>query len=300
MGTISAYLAKEILKMYDLSVCLAAIRRENWNRLYQSIETSIGQYTFEIIFCGPHEELPEELQGLKNVKCIQDYGCPTRAQQISIEPATGRYLTWAADDGWFLPNRLAQCIQQLDSSKEKKKAIIARYIEGGRDGLGNYCMNYHEPVRSPYYSDSFLIFNCVVMPTKYFKSLGGFDCRFEACPMAYIDLGARAQKDGCHVETTDIIFECTHFPGDSGDHAPIHYAQLDHDQPLYALIWRDPTCMTRSKIDFDNWKEQPDVWERRFGTLSEDWETPLGKAQDIPSVPAPGPSGPERPWDIKR
>ena len=255
--------------MYDLSVCLAAIRRENWERLYKSIETSIGKYSFELIFCGPHAELPEALQDLDNVKCIQDYGCPTRAQQISIGPATGRYLTWAADDGWFLPNRLAQCIQYLDDIEGEKKALIARYIEGGRDGLGNYCMNYHQPVRSPYYPDSFLIFNCVVMPTEYIKELGGFDSQFEVCPMAYIDFGARAQKDGCKVSMRVIIFECTHFEGDTGDHAPIHYAQLEHDQPLYALIWRDPTCMERIHIDFDNWKEAPEIWDRRFGHLLE-------------------------------
>ena len=51
------------LIMYDLSVCLAAIRKDNWNRLYNSIVDSIGDYTFELIFCGPHEELPEELHG---------------------------------------------------------------------------------------------------------------------------------------------------------------------------------------------------------------------------------------------
>jgi len=47
--------------MYDLSVCLAAIRKENWARLYNSVVKSAGEYSFEMIFCGPHDELPPYL-----------------------------------------------------------------------------------------------------------------------------------------------------------------------------------------------------------------------------------------------
>jgi hypothetical protein len=224
----------------------------------------VQQYTFELIICGPHKELPEELQDKSNVQHIQDFGCPTRAQQISTIPASGRYMAWAADDGWFYPNKLAECINILDRMHENKRALVTQYIEGGRDGLGNYTMNYHEPIRSPYYPNNFLIFNSVIVVLDHFRELGGFDCRFEACPMAFADLGARMQKDGCAVKLLPTIFECTHMMGDTGDHAPIHYGQIEHDQPLYRQIWRDPACVDRLKIDFDNWKEAPEVWERRF------------------------------------
>ena len=252
----------------DLSVCLAAIRKDNWEKLYNSIEASIGEeYSFEIIFCGPHAEPPDSLSEKKNITCIQDYGPPTRAQQIAIKHAKGRYMTWTADDGWFLENKLSECIKFLDSTSIDKKVVVTQYIEGGSDGLGNYSMNYHEPVRSPYYSDDFVVFNSVIMETEYFKQLGGFDCRFEACPMAYVDFGARAQKDYANVFMTGVIYECTQFVGDTGDHAPIHYAQLEHDQPLYKKIWRDPDCTKRLKIDFDNWQTAPEVWDRRFGNV---------------------------------
>ena len=82
--------------------------------------------------------------------------------------------------------------------------------------------------------------------------------------MAFVDFGARAQIDGIHVTLIGVIFECTQFPGTSGDHAPIHYAQLDHDQPLYAKIWRSSSCLDRIKIDYDNWKQAPEKWTRRF------------------------------------
>ena len=262
--------------MYDLSICLAAIRKHNWNRLYESIVESMGDYTFELIFCGPHEEGPPEMAGLENVKYIQDFGCPTRAQQLSMIPATGRYITWAADDGWYLPPgdaniTLAECINFLDEKKDDpKRCVVTRYNEGQSDGLGDpnrglYCLNTHRPVSSPHYPSNFLIFNCAILTTEYFKELGGFDCEFEACPMAFCDFGARAQLDGCDPGLVGLLFECTHFAGTSGDHAPIHHAQLDKDQPRYGSIWQAPEAPDRIKLDIDNWKNVPDVWARRFG-----------------------------------
>ena len=261
--------------MYDISICLAAIRKENWNRLHNSIVNSIGEYSFELIFCGPHKDLPEELEKLDNVRCIQDFGPPTRAQQISMRDATGRYITWTADDGWFLDGGLEKCIKQLDEVPTEKKCIVTQYNEGGSDGLGDpnagmYCMNFHEPVRSPFYPNNYLIFNSVVLPTQYFKDLGGFDCRFEACPMAFVDFGARAQLDGMEATLTGVIYECTQFPGTSGDHAPIHHAQLGHDQPLYKRIWNSSDCLERIKINFDNWQNSPKIWKRRFDEGVED------------------------------
>ena len=259
---------------YDLSVCLAAIRKENWVRLYNSIEKSVGDYTFELIFCGPHEEPPEELKNLENVKVIQDFGSPTRAQQISMADAAGRYITWAADDGWYLEGELKKCIDILDNQEGDRKCVVTQYIEGGSDGLGDpnrgmYCMNYHDPIRSPFYPNSFLIFNSAILPTQYFKDLGGFDCRFEVCPMAHADFGARAQLNGIKPTLVGVAFECTQFPGTSGDHAPVHYAQIDHDQPLYQKIWNSSTCLSGIKIDFNNWQKADKIWKRRFSGQEE-------------------------------
>ena len=291
--------------MYDLSVCLAAIRKDNWINLYNSIVNSIEDYTFELILCGPHKELPEGLKDLDNVSCIYDLGSPTRAQQISMKNATGRYVAWAADDGWFLahqqPTRtsklylavsLGACISELDAEPAEKKCVVAEYLEGGVNSIGRpMCfINRHEPVRSHLYPDHFLIFNCVIVPTQYFKDLGGFDCRFEVCPMAFIDFGVRAQLDGIKTIYKGVIFECTHSPGESGDHGPVHRAQIDHDEPLYQNIWNsdrdlrpdrrdqypekwaaaNAAAAARIKIDFDNWKQAPEVWERRFSDTSKE------------------------------
>lgn len=251
--------------MYDLTIALAAIRTYNWKRLYDSIVQSIGDYTFELIFCGPDSELPDELKNKENVKLIQDFGSPTRAQQIASLASTGRYTTWAADDGWYLPNKLKECLDILDNMNDEKKALLAFYQEDKRAGLANYSCNFHEPIRSPYYGNEYLVFNCAIVQTEYFKQLGGFDCCFEVLPMAFTDYGVRSHRDNVTVHVfEENLFECTHTPGTSGDHAPIHHAQLEHDQPLYGTMYNNPSCIDRIKIDADNWKNSPDVWKRRF------------------------------------
>lgn len=199
----------------DVSICLAAIRKHNWLRLYNSIVASInGKYTFELIFCGPHDELPDELKGISNIRCIQDFGCPTRAQQIACIAATGRYLIWTADDGWFLPGKLAAALDLIESCKDGRKALVTHYIEGGNaQGLTSFSCNFHEPVRSPFYPDSYLVFNSVILQTEHFKELGGLDCEFEVCPLAFVDYGVRTHRDGATVLFyQQNIFECTHFP----------------------------------------------------------------------------------------
>ena len=251
---------------YDLSICLAAIRKDNWNKLYESILTSIGPYTFELIFCGPHAELPDELKGISDIKCIVDFGAPTRAQQIACIAAKGEYMYYAADDGVFMPGKLKKCLDILKAEQSSKKVLVTHYDEGGKNGLASYSCNFHEPVRSPYYPDSYLVFNSVFFQTDYFKEIGGLDCRFEVCPLAFVDLGVRCHRDGIKVLLLEeVVLSCTHMPDTSGDHAPVHYAQLGHDAPLYKQIYLNPNCVGRIYIDLENWVNAPDRWLRRFG-----------------------------------
>ena len=58
--------------MYDLSVCVPSIRKENWKRLYDSIVESIGDHTFELILCGPYSDLTDYLESKKNEREIID------------------------------------------------------------------------------------------------------------------------------------------------------------------------------------------------------------------------------------
>jgi hypothetical protein len=79
-------------------------------------------------------------------------------------------------------------------------------------------------------------------------------------------MAMRTQRDGAKIHLIDLIMsQCGHMPGTSGDHAPMHYAQLDHDEPLFRSIYSDPNCVNRIKIDINNWKNSPERWVRRFG-----------------------------------
>jgi hypothetical protein len=53
-------------------------------------------------------------------------------------------------------------------------------------------------------------------------------------------------------------------PGTTGDHAPVHYAQTENDEMLFAVVYSNINSTTRKSIDFDNWQKAPSVWERRF------------------------------------
>ena len=250
--------------MYDISICVPTIRAQHWQRLYDSIVDSIGEYTFELILCGPYDELDDYLKTKDNVILIKDYGSPTRAQQIAVSKATGHYVTWGADDGWYYPGMLEKSINILNAMDDRKAILVSHYIEGNELALRNYTMNYHEPLRSPFYPNEFLIINVGIASLEYYKETGGLDCKFEVTAMAHADWGARAQLDGAPLHfLQEVLFECTQFVGPIEDHAPVHYAQIEHDQPLYAAIWRSSKCLKR-KVDFDNWQDAEVVWKKRF------------------------------------
>ena len=256
--------------MYDLSVCVPSIRKENWKRLYDSIVESIGDHTFELILCGPYSDLTYYLESKKNVVLIEDYGSPTRAQQIAASRAQGKYVTWGADDGWYIPGKLDKCMSILKKWNVDNPILATHYVEGNELALRNYYMNFHEPIRSPYYPNNFLIINLGITTLDFYKETGGLDCEFEVTAMDHADWGARAQLNGGKAYLLEeVVFECEQLVGAIGDHVPVHNTQLEHDQPLYASIWRSPTCLER-KVKFDNWKDTPAVWQRRFEESSEE------------------------------
>ena len=50
----------------------------------------------------------------------------------------------------------------------------------------------------------------------------------------------------------------------TGDHAPIHVAQLGHDEPLFRALYDDENSLNRTTIELDNWKSSPERWDKRF------------------------------------
>jgi len=52
-----------------------------------------------------------------------------------------------------------------------------------------------------------------------------------------------------------------HSPNDTRDHGPMHYAHLEHDEPLFHKIYSSPDCVNRIKVDINSWQHTEPVWK---------------------------------------
>jgi hypothetical protein len=258
------------MKDYKLSVLVPGIRTENWKKLYRSIpEAFHGEW--EIIFVGPYE-LPYDLKQFDNIKYIEDWGSPIRCQQRALYESSGEYITWAADDGFFLKGSLDIAFSLLEY-RDPDVVIMGKYKEGSGDTtsmekVNYYLLNNHEDTKSKNYPESTLMLNVGVVSRKLLIEHGGWDAEsFEVCPHAYNDLSIRLQLAGCKFIVQDeVMFICSHMPGHSGDHGPIHDGQQDHDRHVFGLMWKND--MPVRKVNVNNWEKSPGKWNRRFGSAS--------------------------------
>jgi len=253
---------------YDLSICLPGYRIENWERLYNSVYDSCKRYKWEMIICGPFpiEEIQYELPGIENFKYIFDKGSPCRCGQIATTFATGEYLTWGSDDGYFLENSLDEAID-LIKSKEYKDIVAMRYLEGPNftgvlEGPNWFVGVYHQDQRLPGVNPSWKIAPVGMYNTEYFKYLGGFDCQYDHINLSSHDLAYRVQRDGGNVYLSENAISTHHWDVNHETWRPMRDAYQLNDLPLfqkqYAEYNPDRIC-----IPYDNWKNSPSEWGRR-------------------------------------
>lgn len=247
-----------------LSILMPAIRKERWLDLYESITKSCS-HSFELILVSPYD-LPDILKKSANIKYVKDFGSPNRCFNIALSLAEGEYCTWGADDGLYQDQVLDKAIEILDKSKNYKKIISMSTIEAVRHYSEDFCyINNHKEISSPYIPNNYRLLALAMLRTKYFKELGGVDCKYETHAIGHIDLSIRSQNDGAEIEfLKDICMRLGHMPGTSGDHAPMHYAQTEHDEDLYRSLYRDKNYSPINKLDINNWKNSPSIWLRRF------------------------------------
>ena len=255
-----------------LSIILPGIRAQNWLSFYDRLEDSFDG-DFELIIISPYD-LPETLTNLPDLMHIRDWGSPARCQQIGLAHATGEYVTWGADDGYFLEGKLTEAVNLLKSTATSNKDIVTcKYIEGADTALYEdhmerdeyYKINFSEGLRAKYIPDDYWILNVGIVNTEYAKSIGGWDSMFEVTTIAHMDFAIRAQRNGSNFTMMEEpIFECSHLPDTTGDHAPIHVAQLGHDEPLFREVYNDEKSIDRITIPMDNWKGSPERWDMRF------------------------------------
>jgi len=260
------------MKRPKLSVILPGIRAPNWLSFYDRLEDSFDG-DFELIVISPYD-LPNTLADAPDIMHIQDWGSPARCQQIGLAHATGEYVTWGADDGYFLEGKLTEAVKLLESSATSEKDIVTcKYIEGAdtalyRDHMETdeyYKINFSEGLRAKFIPDDFWILNVGIVNTEYAKSMGGWDSKFEVTTIAHMDFAIRTQRNGSnYIMMKEPIFVCSHMPDLTGDHAPIHVAQLGHDEPLFRSLYNDEKSLDRTTINLDNWKSSPERWEKRF------------------------------------
>jgi len=248
-----------------LSVIVPSIRPQNLQRLYESVRQAYG-WMLEFIVVSPHPRagwLP-----FGNVTWIVDYGSPTRAQQLGILSARGEYVLWgAADDGYFLPGTVDLAVDRA----APRTVVAGKYYEGSDNPAMNerkyYLVNTHDGQRSKFVNDECLMLMVGVISRSLLLELGGVDCeKFESLPMAFNDLSVRLWHLGIEVILQDeVMFRCSHMPGHTGDHGPIHDAQTLHDEPMFKSIYNAHESLSRVDIDINNWTRAPARWERRFG-----------------------------------
>jgi len=249
-----------------LSCILAGIRPGNWLRLYDSIASAFSG-EWELIVISPYE-LPLALRDKTNIKLIKDFGTPVRCMDIGLENCSGKYITWAADDGYFLGKSLDTAVASLEG--KENTVVIGKYYEGlGNNPFMNsksyYYINFHDGSRSRFISNDCLMVMEGVVPAALLRDTGGWDTQFEVCPMAFLDLSVRLFRQGCtFIFQEETMFKCSHMPGHEGDHGPVHDAQVEHDEILFRTIYKSENEKGRCKIPLDNWKTSPEVWTRRF------------------------------------
>lgn len=245
-----------------LSVFMPTIRThllENW---YISLENSCNRHDFEVVLCGPFDP-PDIISKRENVKYIKDYGSPTRSAQIAAINCTGDYIYHVVDDILFEKNKISNELDSLDEDV----IISMRYREGKSHSGHELPLHYWTAGSSYNYTTiSPHWLNCVhfIMPRRLFKEYGGFDCKYEYLNHATHDLLFRIQSSNdirCKL-SKDTICSADWMPDITGDHAPIHYAQTEHDAQLFFSSWSNSKPVI--KIDINNFIHQSEIWKRRF------------------------------------
>jgi hypothetical protein len=248
--------------MYDISILVPAIRTTRWHALYKSIEASCNKYKWQLVLVTPFD-LPQELQGYDNIKVIKECGQVSRAVQRGMLELDSELVFLTVDDCTLMENSLDSCIDEYQSKCTYDDVLNVRYSENGDIQPESYYSARILAGTLGGVNKDWQLAPQFIMHKEKFIALGGFDCQFEYINEPVHDFMFRLQKSG-----GKIYHSMTHcciaswYESTTGDHAPIHWAQVAHDWPIFAQMYRVPN--DRLIIDYDNWKNTPEIWERRF------------------------------------
>lgn len=245
----------------DLSIIVPGYRHWEWQKLLASTVASVGDYSFEMIIVGPEDE-----SGIvdERVTFIKDYGAPGRCFQIAASHAIGKFMTWACDDGVFLPGVLSRMVDRMTEADDPKLALGLNYFEGGQPRvLDFFRARHHADQHMPGIKEEYWTSPMFACTTSYFKDMGGIDCRFEHVNFNMCDFMFRVYNDGGTVEIFMEPVLDIHWDVHAPDYVPVRQAYLETDLPLYQELYSQDQS-SRTKISFNNWKDSPEKWVRRF------------------------------------
>ena len=255
--------------MPEISIIMPAIRPKNWLNVYKSILNST-KMDFELIICSPYS-LPKDLEDIKNIKIVKDWGSPVRASQIALNLVEGKYVyPTHSDDSLFIKDAIDNNILFLKSKGDNyKNVVMAKYSESASFSNPERYQNdeYYKLVNAyktdpNFVNKDWFIYNSVFMHTSYLLEMGGWDCGFQACPYSHADLAIRCQDDGAPTFLSPFpVAICDH---GQNDHSPIEVSQTYEDAPLFHLKYSQKIDKSNSRIRLDNWKNAPAIWGHRF------------------------------------
>ena len=255
--------------MLDISIVVPAIRQNRWADLYNSIKLSASKLNWELILVSPFD-LPPELQNIDNLRLLKSHSSVSICIQLGSLEAKGKLLYHTVDDCVMFPDSINKAHQLYQQCCGHKDVVNMRYREGKNFSGYEFPMNFWKvssanDLRAPGINPDWFWSVQPLLNKNYFVELGGLDCRFEYSNHGHHDLLFRIQKDDGRVfQSPTEVSNADHMPNITGDHAPIHYAQTQHDEPLFFELYNEYT--DRIRIPYDNYKQYPElmIWKRRF------------------------------------
>ena len=246
-----------------------------------------------IEYLYPKAYNPEELlneEGKIKVKWYQTFQSPTCAAQQAALACTGDLILHSVDDTLYLPGALDELVESFDIYEGNQVCNELSYApspivfnapycdspEGYRELQKNKVIHPDKFKHPSYYwtasnagygglpnIDPNWMTTChFLMRKEQFLKYGGFDCQFEYLNHACHDLLFRMYLDGVRGYSLDETVSLADWvPDRQGDHGPINDAQLFHDHPAFLKKW---ATIPELKINPFNYKNYPDIWERRF------------------------------------
>lgn len=216
------------------------------------------------------------------VKWTQTFQAPTCAAQQAALACTGDLILHSVDDTLYLPNALDELVESFrimeaslgdrivynapycDSPEGYQSLKKEKFVDPGR---WSHPPTYWTAANAGYVPlntiDNDWMTTChFLMKKELFLEYGGFDCQFEYLNHACHDLLYRMYHDGVDgFNWLDTVSLADWVPDRQGDHGPINDAQLYGDHPKFFNKWQN---VSQLKIDQNNYKNYPQVWERRF------------------------------------